>query len=421
MKLIFRNLPLTIGFVTTAFAGESPVSATAEFIARLAAEAQRSHPKIQAERARTEAALAGITAIRLWEDPDAIFGVTAASRAMQMDDGDVRVGVEQKLPRTGVYRAEVRRAAAESQAQDAMRRLSANELALSVAQAALELALADEVIGLQADDVRWLETIVGTALERVKDPNATAAEPLRLEGELALRSQRLEAARRERAQFERNLNILLGRNPNAHWPALVLPSEARVPKSVSALRAKLEADNPMLAGLRYKIDSATAEEDAFRERQKPTFAVGVESSIYSRDADVKETMLSMRVSLPWFNRAAYRADVARAERLKAAAQSDLAAQQRELFAKLTQLLTQAENSLRIVTAYSSDVLPKAGKALDVTRSAWVSSKATLLEVLDSRRALLEARQEQKRASAAFHVALHSLAALTSPGPNSATK
>ena len=51
------------------------------------------------------------------------------------------------------------------------------------------------------------------------------------------------------------------------------------------------------------------------------------------------------------------------------------------------------------------------QALATLQNAWVSSKATLLEVLDARRLLLDARQEQKRALAARHAASYALSAL----------
>ena len=63
------------------------------------------------------------------------------------------------------------------------------------------------------------------------------------------------------------------------------------------------------------------------------------------------------------------------------------------------------------TAYQNEVLPKTLKAAEATQNTWLSSKATLLEVLESRRALLNARQEQKRATAAQQAALQSIDAI----------
>jgi cobalt-zinc-cadmium efflux system outer membrane protein len=204
---------------------------------------------------------------------------------------------------------------------------------------------------------------------------------------------------------------LLGRGAKDDWRALTLPSEVPAAQNLTALKARLERNSPKLAASRYKIESADAETDATRQKRKPVYSVGVESNAYS-GGDLRDVMVMFKLTLPWFNRKAYDSDTVRAERLRAAAQNDLASQQRELLTQLSALVTDAENNRQNADAYARDVLPKAEKALEIIQGAWVSSKATLLEVLDARRSLLDARQEQKRALAAQHVALRSISALT---------
>lgn len=407
---ILQILLITPLLMGGALADDKPTSANETLIAGLVSEAVRSHPKLEAERQRSEAALAAIGTVRLWEDPELGLGLTAAPKEMRRDEGDIRLGVDQKLPRPGLFRAEVRRATADLQQQESMRRLTANELGLAVAQAVLELALADDLIALQSEELGWLDTIVTTAEERSKDPNGSAAESLRLSGERARSRQKLDAAIRQRAQFAKNLNILLGRSGDG-WKTLTLPREAAKSRDLVTLRARVEQNNPKLAGARSRIEGAAADSDAARAKRKPVYSAGLETNSYS-GGDVLDGMVSLKVTLPWFNRSAYNADLARTERLRAAATEDYSALKRELFAQLTTLITEAENNRQSAAAYAGEVLPKAGKALEITQSAWVSSKATLLEVLDARRSLIEAKQEQQRALAAQRVALQSISALT---------
>ena len=56
------------------------------------------------------------------------------------------------------------------------------------------------------------------------------------------------------------------------------------------------------------------------------------------------------------------------------------------------------------------------KATQATEGAWISSKATLLEVLETRRALLNARLEQRRFIAAQRAALEMLRSIVPPPP-----
>ena len=406
--LAFASLSLT-----ASAAEDTPATVTSSWIGRLAQEAVASHPSIQAARARTEAATAAIGAIRLWQDPQLGLGTLFASQMNRQGNGDISVGIDQMLPRPRLYQAEKRRAVADELTLKASRQQTANELSLMVAQAVLELALADEVVRLQGENVRWLQTIVKTAEERSKSPDATATETLRLESELAVQQQTLATAERQRGQFATTLNLLLGRPAERGWPALALPGKPLPTSTFAALKVKLERQNPKLAAMRHQVDGAQADADAAREKRKPAFSVGLQVNSYSggNSQDVM-TMLTVGMNLPWFNRSAYKADIAKAEKLRDATSNDLAAEQRLLLTQATALLTEAETNRRVVEAYTSEVLPKSEKTVEMLQNAWISSKATLLEVLEARRALLQARQEQKRSLAAQHVAAHSLASLT---------
>src|SRR6266850_983915 len=77
------------------------VPLTPEFVNQLAEEMRTNHPALLAARARTNAAAAGVDAVRTWEDPTARVGGVAADRAMRADNGDVIYGAEQKLPLFG--------------------------------------------------------------------------------------------------------------------------------------------------------------------------------------------------------------------------------------------------------------------------------------------------------------------------------
>ncbi len=392
-------------------ADDSATRVTPDYIHRLVGEAAASHPSVEAAEARSRAATAAIGAVRLWEDPELGLGTRAASREMRMDEGDIMVGLDQMLPRKGLFRAEKRRATAEQQAQQATRQQTEAELGLTVGQTVLELALADELIRLQSENLVWLKTIVGIAEERAKNPDASATESLRLESELALRSQSLASLKRQRAQYAATLNLLLSRANESSFGTLALDKSPSKLTNAIALRQQLEQNNPQLAAMRHQAEGAQAEADASREKRKPVISVGVETNTYS-GGDFRDAMFAVRVTLPWFNRSVYQADIDRAENLRDATLGDLAAQQRELYTQLITLITEAQNNQELFDSYSEEVLPKTEKAVETTQNAWVSSKATLLEVLDARRLLLDAQAEQKRALAPRHVADQALIAIT---------
>jgi cobalt-zinc-cadmium efflux system outer membrane protein len=392
-------------------AEDSLTRVTTGYINRLVEVAVSSHPSMEAAEARTRAATSAINAVRLWEDPQLGLGATAARRSMRMDDGDIMVGIDQMLPRKGLFNAEKRRATAEQQVRQATRQQTEAELGLTVGQTVLELALADELIRLQSENLAWLKTIVGIAGERAKNPDGSATESLRLESELALRTQNLASLKRQRLQYAATLNLLLSRSTDTAISALALDNNPSRLTNAIALRERLEQNNPQLAAMRHQAEGAQAEADAAREKRKPVISVGVETNTYS-GGDFRDAMFAVRVTLPWFNRSVYQADIARAESERDATLGDLAAQQRELYTHLITLITEAQNNQELFDSYSEEVLPKTENALETTQSAWVSSKASLLEVLDARRLLLEAKAEQKRALASRHVADQALIAIT---------
>jgi cobalt-zinc-cadmium efflux system outer membrane protein len=385
--------------------------ATPSFVEAQKRRAVATHPKASAARAQSEAARASIGTIRLWQDPSFGAGVMAAEKSMRQDDGDIMASVEQMLPRKGLYRAEKRRAEAESQSRGSEQRVAENELGQAVAGALLEIALADELIKLQTENVGWLETIVKTAQERAKNPDSSGTEALRLEAELVTQHQMLAAKVRQRTQFARTLNLLLGRGADANWRPMALASEIPQVASIQTLAARLKRTNPKLDAMRHMAASAEAGIEAARQSRKPVFSVEAAASAYS-GGDYRSTTFMFKMSLPWFNRRAYDADVAKAEQLRAAAEGEAQAEELELLTKLAALVTEADNNRQTAEAYRRDVLPKTEQALETTQNAWISSKATLLEVLEARRALLNARQELKRSIAALHVAYHSIEALT---------
>lgn len=411
MHAFLRTHFVALILATASQAEDSSTRVTPDYIKGLIGEAVASHPSVEAAEARSQAATAAISALRLWEDPELGLGTRAASREMRMDEGDIMVGLEQVLPRKGLFRAEQRRATAEQQVQQATRQQTEAELGLTVGQTVLELALADELIRLQSENLVWLKTIVGIAGERAKNPDASATESLRLESELALRSQSLASLKRQRLQYATTLNLLLSRATGNAPGALALDNSPSKLTNAIALRQRLEQNNPQLAAMRHQAEGAQAETDASREKRKPVISVGVETNSYS-GGDFRDAMFAVRVTLPWFNSSVYQADIDRTESLRDATLGDLAAQQRELYTQFITLITEAQNNQELFDSYSDEVLPKTGKALETTQNAWVLSKASLLEVLDARRLLLDAKAEQKRALAARQVADQALIALT---------
>jgi len=380
-----------------------------EWLARLRAETRSKHPTVEAARERLAAAAAGVRAVRLWDDPEMGFSLTAARLSYRRDNGDIGVGIGQRLPRPGLYTAMKTKAEAEQRAQAAEVMAAEAMLGMETAKAALELALADEALALEMQQVKWVKQMATDAREKTKDPMTGTAEALRAESEFLQEAQRFAAMRREREKRAQQLNILLGRPTAQSWGNLSLPGIASAPE-LQTLLARLSSANPKLQSLRHLASAADAQIVATRRERQPSVMLSVDTMTYSR-GDFNDAIFGVKVSLPWFNSHIYRANEERAAALANAAQRDLAAAERELQSQAIAASTEARNTAQQAAAFANEIIPAASKAAEAVNNAWLSSKATLLEVLEARRSLLAVRLEERRFIAAHRAALETLRAL----------
>jgi outer membrane protein TolC len=401
-----------LALVPRGFAQE-PRLLDAPLLDALRNEVRTNHPSVAAAQARVLAAESGIRAVRLWEDPMAGLGFMAADREMRMDDGDIMFGVEQMLPRRKLYEARKARSGAERAIFEAETRTSALNLETFVAQSAIELALADEMLAIQTNQLAWLDSMAANAREKLKDPMANASEPLRIESEVAQERQKIDATERQRTRLVRQLNILLGRGTDEAWPNLRLPESATLTPGLSDELARLYQVNPMLQALLNTAEAAKSDIEVARRERSPIFSVGVESSVYS-GGDFRQATVGAKMTLPWFNNSVYRANTDRAIQQQAAAEKEAEALARRLRGEAVAAHTEAETSARQAKTFSEEVIPRAGKAVESTQNAWISSKASILEVLDARRSLLNARLEERRSVAAHRGALEMLRSIVPP-------
>lgn len=387
-----------------------------EFLGRLRATVRAEHPSVAAAEARLRGADAAVKSVRLWEDPMVGAAFMAAEKEMRMDDGDVMFSVEQTLPRRKLYEAEKAKMRAEKSMAAAELLTMALKLETRAAQTAIELALADEIIAIDASQVNWLQQMVGNARERLKDPAGTASEALRMESELAMAEQKHQSHMLMRRRLARQLNILLGRAADESWEKLKLPESSASTPNLDDELVKIAAANPSLRGLAGAMEAARSEIEMARRESKPVFSVGVDTRIYS-GGDFRESTIGAKMSIPLFNRGSYRARVERARDRHEAAEKEIAALERELRSMLVMAYTDAEDAARQAATFSREVIPRAEQAAESLQNAWISSKATLLETLDSRRSALNARLEERRFVAAHRAALETLRSIVPPKVN----
>lgn len=381
------------------------------FLAGIRAEAKQQHPAAIASKHRATSASLNARAVRLWNDPMVGFGFMGAAKMMRADEGDLMIGIEQSLPKPGMFAAEKAKMAAMHRSEMAISSASLLDTGALAATTAIELALADESITLQQSQVKWLTQMAENARQMAADPMAGGTDALRIETELAREKQVLDAAKRTRQGFAQSLNLILGRPLESPWPSLTLPATPPPVPLASTEVARIPFANPKVRAMREMVAAASADTRIADRERLPDVAVAADTQVYSGSADLKSTTVGVKLSLPWFNDPSYQARIAAAKSREAAAQQDVETMRREIAGRVVKAATEAANAAAQARAFAGEIHDKAVKAAQTTETAWISSSTPLNDVLDSARVLFSIRLEQRRMIAMQLAAVEELNAL----------
>ncbi len=413
MKPFLLPCGLLAAWLTVASESAAPPQLTVVSPALVAAYSEvlrTNHPALAAARSRVTADTRAAEAVRRWDDPVANVGgyLYNTTWMMPQEQGDLSYGVEQKLPVMGKERAARRLAEAEAAvtAEEADARFQ--EMRRDLAQALFTAALAEETVRLGEADLGWVRQAVAAAEARYAAGTGPQSGIFRLQSEHAARAARLENDRSELEARRGDVNRLLGREPRDPVPSLRLPDLATpVPYTTNLLRYALSYE-PRLkvqARRRRTAELATA---VSRRAGRPDVSLGVDGMSYHGDGGFRQGMFSVKLSLPWFNRANYRREQERDQARLAAAVSDEEAMVLDVRNEIHRLTVAIAAAHREAVALRDEVLPRIGQALAAVEAGWADGRERLSDVIDSRRMLLDARLQLAAAVAAEWSAMSEL-------------
>lgn len=245
-------------------------------------------------------------------------------------------------------------------------------------------------------------------LEQVSRGGGEVSDLVRVEMESGLLADDLaritEMIQREKAELE----SLIGRAiTEKEISRVALPN--RLPRSEKRelLLARLEATNPLLQALSSRIEAARAGVSLARLETYPEFMLSAgyrrvnEPGMGGNREWMNEAVVMFSISLPiWGEKNSGKRD-------EAAAMLEAAMQEREgasrmLRARLETLLSRGRDARRRATLFQDRLLPKARQSHEAVDASYRSGRASLLEVFDSRRRLLETETGYWRALADLH-------------------
>ena len=357
--------------------------------------AQEANPDLQAFRQRYEAAMQRIPQARSLPDP--MLQVTQFVESVQTRTGPQEqvFMFGQRIPWFG--KLQEREAAASAEAEALWFASQSRELALTrqVSEAFFDYAFTEQAIRLTRENLDLLADLDPVVQERVRgggDLNAL----LRLKVEMGKVEDRLRSFEEKRTEQSARLSALLALPGDTvlPWPEWSEPVPQDLPAG-PALRLALEENNPELAMLRRKVDSAAARIELARLEGYPDLTLGVN---YIRlgdplnptvpDAGQDPWGVTLSVNLPiWRGRI----DAAKSEAVasRRVAEATLSDRHNQLRADLSATLSQLQDAQRRLELYGTELLQLARQSLEISQSSYESGRTGILEVIDSERSLLE--------------------------------
>jgi len=156
------------------------------------------------------------------------------------------------------------------------------------------------------------------------------------------------------------------------------------------------------------IGVASAAVQVTRRSQRPDFAVGVQSYHESATGTAAQGMLTVTMSVPWFNRANYRRDLERERARLASAEAQVEDARLQVRREVHRLVTQIDAGRREALLMRDVVLPRTRRLQDSLEGLWTSGRAELRDLLEVRRQRIEAEMAEVRATTEYWMAVSEL-------------
>jgi cobalt-zinc-cadmium efflux system outer membrane protein len=367
-----------------------------------------AHPRIVAGQHETRAARAAVDAAGAAPNPR-LEGSVAYGRARDGSASKVVRGLELSIPLGWIARRGARIAAAEAEARSAAAEAQAlrRDLLLQLGQLFWSLVYEQArvaALGELSEQTRALARTVG---RRVDQGEARPVEATRVELEAEKIAGDLELARSSLATRRSQLSLWLGVDPGRQQVRAVADLAALPrPMTTNRARRRAGAGHPAIAAAKARVAARAADHTLQRRARIPSVAL---AAFADHELDRRAYGVGLAIDLPlwnWNTGAIQRS----ADKLAAARNRvDAETRAREATAIAAQARCQA--GVTLSRRYRQRILPRATSAAQTIEKTYRLGEASLLEVIDARRTLLETRRQFLAALVQAQTDCHRLDAL----------
>jgi len=274
-----------------------------------------------------------------------------------------------------------------------------------IKQAYTALFIARKAAEVHLDSVDLLGEIADAAQARYAAGRVSQADVLKPVVELSKLHNDVIMHDEEAGLASARLNVLLNRAPETPIGPLEEPLEERLLPAPADLQRLAIERQPELQRARIEIERAESELASAKLERKPDFVV---QGGYMVTPNQTDGVLA-RVGITWPNapwsRGRIDAKIAEQSAAVVAARSRERAMENLVRLAVQEAYVRLHAAQERASLLRTTILPQSRQAFDVARAAYQSDRADFSTILDSERALLDARLEYFRALAGFTQAL----------------
>lgn len=353
------------------------------------------HAGLRASFARWQAALEQVDQVTTLPDPVLTFGQFLQTIETRTGPQERRYSIQQTIPWFGELEARGDVAAANAEVLWYEVLATRLEVERDITVAYHDYAYLGRATRITGEVLSLLRQLEPTVSQRIAGGNAGQEELLRLQVEigrvendlLSLEEVRRSMSARLAAAMQFEGQVLLP------IPELEEPNDLPTLDSGSLVSRAIES-SPSLRQVTEQVRRSELARDLAGFERYPDLTFGVDyfetDTAIAPTPDSGDDPIALRISLNlpiWTAR--YDAAEKEAELRATSARQTLAHRRARLRADVEHATFELGDAARQLALYADSLLPRARESLRITRIAYASDRASLLDVIDSERALLE--------------------------------
>lgn len=275
-------------------------------------------------------------------------------------------------------------------ARAAGQRFRAEQFALRarVLDAYYDYSLTAELIRLEQANNQLLNSMVTDVAASNRAGDGSQIDVLKIRNELDISRNQIAVLKAQIPARIADLNALLGRPTEAPiaLPS-ALPPQTELALTDNDLLALAAKQNPELAALARQVKASKQGVALAKLQYYPDFWLGASSNL----TGTIQSLMGM-VSVPILRYEAIHAAIRQAQARLRQAQASMRQTGNDLAARLIGDIYLARDAQRQIALYEQTILPRATEVVELTRSSYESGGASLIDLLDGQRSLIDLRR-----------------------------